>query len=111
MKILYPEAHFLNYGLGWFLHDYRGRKVVEHGGAIDGMRAQVAMMPEEKLGLVVLTNMNGSILPLAIMYGYSTPTSARRRATGARTCSRRSKHSKRKERGAEESRSRSGQRH
>jgi hypothetical protein len=54
--------------MGWFLHDYRGRKVVEHGGAIDGMRAQVAMMPEEKLGLVVLTNMNGSILPMAIMY-------------------------------------------
>jgi len=65
--LLYPEAHFLNYGLGWFLHDYRGRKVVEHGGAIDGMRAQVAMLPEEKLGLVILTNMNGTTLPLALM--------------------------------------------
>jgi CubicO group peptidase (beta-lactamase class C family) len=64
----YPEAHFLNYGLGWFLSDYRGRKVVEHGGAIDGMRAQVAMIPEEKLGLVVLSNMNGSGLPTALMY-------------------------------------------
>jgi len=66
-SLLYPEAHFLNYGLGWFLHDYRGRKVVEHGGAIDGMRAQVAMLPEEKLGLVILTNMHGSTLPLALM--------------------------------------------
>ena len=36
--------------MGWFLRDYRGRKLVEHGGAIDGMRALVAMMPEEKLG-------------------------------------------------------------
>jgi len=67
-SLLYPEAHFLNYGLGWFLHDYRGRKVVEHGGAIDGMRAQVAMIPEEKLGLVILTNMGGTILPLPLMY-------------------------------------------
>ncbi|MGI8731980.1 MAG: serine hydrolase [Pyrinomonadaceae bacterium] len=65
--LLYPEAHFLNYGLGWFLHDYRGRKVVEHGGAIDGMRAQVAMLPEEKLGIVILTNMGGTTLPLALM--------------------------------------------
>ncbi|MGH9904929.1 MAG: serine hydrolase [Pyrinomonadaceae bacterium] len=67
-SLFYPEAHFLNYGLGWFLHDYRGRKVVEHGGAIDGMRAQVAMVPEEKLGLVILTNMNGTILPLPLMF-------------------------------------------
>ncbi|HEU4507333.1 MAG TPA: serine hydrolase [Pyrinomonadaceae bacterium] len=64
----YPEAHFLNYGLGWFLSDYRGRKVVDHGGAIDGMRAQVALMPEEKIGLVVLSNMGGSGLPTAMMY-------------------------------------------
>ena len=67
-SMYYPEAHFLNYGLGWFLHDYRGRKVVEHGGAIDGMRAQVALIPEEKLGLVVLSNLNGSALPVALMY-------------------------------------------
>src|SRR4029453_13025701 len=65
---LYPAAHFLNYGMGWFLSGYRGRKVVEHGGTIDGMRAEVAMMPEEKLGLVILTNLHGSILPQALMY-------------------------------------------
>jgi CubicO group peptidase (beta-lactamase class C family) len=65
---LYPEAHFLTYGLGWFLSDYRGKKVVEHGGAIDGMRAEVAMIPEEKLGLVVLTNLQGTVLPVALMY-------------------------------------------
>lgn len=62
------EAHFISYGLGWFLHDYRGRKIVEHGGNIDGMSALVAMVPEEKLGLVVLTNLNGSSLREALMY-------------------------------------------
>ena len=68
MATLYPEAHFLNYGLGWFLSDYRGRKLVEHGGAIDGMRALVAMIPEEKLGVVILTNLNGTILSMPLLY-------------------------------------------
>ena len=68
MERLYPQAHFLSYGLGWFLSDYRGRKLVEHGGAIDGMRALVAMIPEEKLGVVILTNLNGSILPVPLSY-------------------------------------------
>jgi CubicO group peptidase (beta-lactamase class C family) len=63
--LFYSDAHFLN-GLAWFLHDHRGRKVVEHGGNIDGMSALVAMIPEEKLGLVILTNMNGTPLPGAI---------------------------------------------
>lgn len=58
---IYSEAHFFSYGMGWFLSDLRGRKMVEHGGAIDGMRAAVSMIPEEKLGVVVLGNMNGSI--------------------------------------------------
>ena len=68
MARLYPEAHFLNYGLGWFLSDYRGRKLVEHGGAIDGMRALVAMMPEEKMGVVILTNLGGTTLSMPLAY-------------------------------------------
>ena len=68
MKLLYPEANFLNYGLGWFLSDYRGHKLVEHGGAIDGMRAQVAMIPSKNIGVVVLTNMSGSLVPTALGY-------------------------------------------
>jgi CubicO group peptidase (beta-lactamase class C family) len=68
MEKLNPDTHFMSYGLGWFLQDYRGRKVVQHGGNIDGMSALVAMMPEEKLGMVILTNMNGSPLPTALMY-------------------------------------------
>ena len=47
---------FNGYGLGWFLNDYRGRKLVSHTGGLDGMITQTAMMPSENLGLVVLTN-------------------------------------------------------
>jgi CubicO group peptidase (beta-lactamase class C family) len=51
-----PSTHFRGYGLGWSLSDYQGRLVVEHGGAYDGMYSQVVLLPEERLGLVVLTN-------------------------------------------------------
>ncbi len=67
-EIISPEAHFMAYGLGWFLHDYKGRKVVQHGGNIDGMSALVAMIPEEKLGVVILTNMNGTMLTEALSF-------------------------------------------
>jgi CubicO group peptidase (beta-lactamase class C family)/O-acetyl-ADP-ribose deacetylase (regulator of RNase III) len=53
---LWPSTHFRAYGLGWSLSDYRGRKLVGHGGAIDGMRAQVTLVPEERVGVVVLSN-------------------------------------------------------
>jgi CubicO group peptidase (beta-lactamase class C family) len=68
MTALYPEAHFLSYGMGWFLSDYHGRKMVEHGGAIDGMRGLVAMIPEERVGVVILTNRGGTILPQPLAY-------------------------------------------
>lgn len=64
---LNPYIHFSNYGMGWFLEDYRGREVWQHGGNVDGFTALVAMLPEEQLGLVFLTNMNGSGLPMALM--------------------------------------------
>ena len=62
-----PYTHLQAYGLGWFLQDYRGRFVVQHGGNVDGMTALVAMLPEEHLGIVILTNMNGSGMPSALM--------------------------------------------
>jgi CubicO group peptidase (beta-lactamase class C family) len=51
-----PMQMFNGYGLGWFVNDYRGRKLVSHTGGLDGMITQTAMMPSENLGLVVLTN-------------------------------------------------------
>ena len=52
----WPSVHFRGYGLGWSLMDYRGRKVASHGGAFDGMYSRVALVPEENLGVVILTN-------------------------------------------------------
>lgn len=84
-----PESRFMTYGLGWFLNDYRGRLVVQHGGNIDGMHALVGMMPEEELGIVILTNLRNQFTH-AIMYrvfdlylgGGETDWSARLKASG-----------------------------
>lgn len=56
-----PTQMFSAYGLGWFTQDYRGRKIVQHSGGLDGMISQTAMMPSENLGLVVLTNSETSV--------------------------------------------------
>ncbi|NNE71777.1 MAG: DUF3471 domain-containing protein, partial [Rhodothermales bacterium] len=44
------------YGLGWGIQDYHGRMVVSHGGGYDGMFSRQALVPEEDLGVIVLTN-------------------------------------------------------
>jgi CubicO group peptidase (beta-lactamase class C family) len=67
-RMLFPGVNFFEYGLGWFLQDYRGKKVVHHGGNIDGMSALVTMIPEDNFGMVILTNANGSALPSVLMY-------------------------------------------
>jgi CubicO group peptidase (beta-lactamase class C family) len=56
-----------SYGLGWFIQEWNGLKVVQHGGNIDGFNALVAMIPEKKLGFVMLTNVSGSPLGNELM--------------------------------------------
>lgn len=46
----------LDYGMGWMLSEWQGHAVVEHGGNIDGFSASVAMLPDDDLGMVLLTN-------------------------------------------------------
>ncbi len=51
------------YGLGWFISTHKGHKTIQHGGNIDGYSAMVAMLPQDSIGVVVLTNLNGNPLP------------------------------------------------
>lgn len=61
-----PSTHFAAAGLGWFVSDYEGRKLVYHGGGHEGMNSRTVLVPEEKLGIVILTNSMSSIMsPLA----------------------------------------------
>jgi CubicO group peptidase (beta-lactamase class C family) len=50
------QRHFSGYGLGWGLRDYKGRKLVSHGGGVAGYVTRVMLVPEENLGVVILTN-------------------------------------------------------
>jgi CubicO group peptidase (beta-lactamase class C family) len=52
----FNKAHFSLYGLGWFLSEYEGKKLVEHTGGVNGFLTSVTLVPEEKLGIIVLTN-------------------------------------------------------
>src|SRR5262245_44863922 len=54
------RSNFTGYGLGWVLNDYRGHKVVSHSGGLAGMVSRVRMIPDTKLGIVVLTNQEAS---------------------------------------------------
>jgi len=51
-----------SYGLCWFLSEWQGRRVVEHGGNIDGFGAEVALLPDDGIGFVLLTNVSATPL-------------------------------------------------
>lgn len=58
---LWPdELGVATYGLALSVTNYRGRKLVQHGGGIDGFISQMSWMPKERIGVVVLTNMSGN---------------------------------------------------
>ncbi len=69
-KLFFPESETLqlSYGLGWFINDYRGHKLVMHGGTIDGFRASIVLAPRARLGVAVLANLNGVQMPEAVCY-------------------------------------------
>jgi CubicO group peptidase (beta-lactamase class C family) len=58
-------AHFYGTGLGWFNQDYRGCKVVLKGGSWGSI---MALLPDEQLGIVVLSNLDLESLPGMLMY-------------------------------------------
>jgi CubicO group peptidase (beta-lactamase class C family) len=72
-SIGYPAArqakpNFYAYGLGWFLQDYKGRLLAMHTGSLYGANAIAALVPEERLGLVMLVNAGPVDFRHAFMY-------------------------------------------
>ena len=49
------------YGIGWRIYDYAGHRVVFHGGAVQGYRAAIALLPERDLGVVILWNSTSGV--------------------------------------------------
>jgi len=50
------DTSFFGYGLGWFLSDVKGHKQVQHTGGLIGTVTQFTLIPDLKLGIVILTN-------------------------------------------------------
>jgi CubicO group peptidase (beta-lactamase class C family) len=50
------KTNFAAYALGWGLREYHGRKLVGHTGGVAGFVSRVMLVPEESLGVVILTN-------------------------------------------------------
>lgn len=60
----FPDQHLNSYGYAWFVSSYKGHYRLEHGGNIDGFSANVSLFPNDDIGMVILTNQNGSMLPV-----------------------------------------------
>jgi CubicO group peptidase (beta-lactamase class C family) len=65
-KAMFPETVQMSYAMGWVVNDYRGLKVVGHGGLIDGFRIQITLVPDRDLGVAVLTNLHDTRMPMAL---------------------------------------------
>jgi CubicO group peptidase (beta-lactamase class C family) len=61
------RTHFRAYGLAWNLEDYQGYERVTHTGGLIGMVSYVSLIPEKKLGIIVLTNQQSGGAMASIM--------------------------------------------
>lgn len=62
------ELFYSMYGMGWGVTAYRGHLLLSHGGGIDGFTALVSLLPRDKIGVVILTNLSGTSLPRIVAF-------------------------------------------
>jgi CubicO group peptidase (beta-lactamase class C family) len=61
--LLAPQKkNFNGYGLGFFVTDYRGKRMLIHSGGLPGFISRVAMIPDLKIGVSILTNHESSAM-------------------------------------------------
>ncbi len=59
----WTEFQESSYAFGWRVQSYRGHKCVFHGGGGSGFTARVTFLPQDSLGIVVLSNLANSEIP------------------------------------------------
>lgn len=57
------DYYFFNYGLGWYVANYRGHYGVGHGGNVNGFSSFTSFLPTDSIGIFVSVNQNNSVLP------------------------------------------------
>ncbi len=67
--VIPPPIHneFSSYGFGWWLTPKNNHKIIDHSGGIDGMTANVVMIKDLNLGIIVLTNTD-ELAPLLLTW-------------------------------------------
>jgi CubicO group peptidase (beta-lactamase class C family) len=63
-----PGLGHFSYGLAWVVTSYRGHNLVWHNGGIDGFYALLSLLPEDHMGVVVLTNLPHGQTPEVLAY-------------------------------------------
>ena len=59
---------FSSYALGWNVQDYRGTKVIQHGGAVLGVQAFVVLVPGRDTGIALMINSEDTGVMRALGY-------------------------------------------
>jgi CubicO group peptidase (beta-lactamase class C family) len=62
------KPNWRTYGLGWYQHDYRGKKVNFHTGSLTGLTAIIGLLPEENIGVYIFGNLDHAEVRHALMY-------------------------------------------
>jgi hypothetical protein len=62
------QPNFSNYALGWDVDDYRGAKVIWHGGAVFGFLTAVVLIPEKHVGFSIMINSEDGEIIRGLMY-------------------------------------------
>ncbi len=68
LRTMLGNPDFPGYAFGWFVQAFRGKRHINHGGNIDGMAAMVSFLPDDGIGVVVLTNMNQSSMTIPLVW-------------------------------------------
>src|SRR5579859_540566 len=63
-----PGLGHFSYGLAWVATSYRGHNLVWHNGGIDGFYALLSMLPDDHMGVVILTNLPNGQTPEVLAY-------------------------------------------
>ena len=64
----FPASTRHAYGLGWLIGRYRDHRLLEHSGGIDGFQTECMLLPDEGIGVTVMTNTSSSAMAPVVAY-------------------------------------------
>lgn len=88
----HPEFAHWSYGMGWFVGAFRGHRIVQHGGSIDGFMAEVALLPDDNVAVAVFTNLGNTMVPYIVAFSACDRLLGQKRQIGTGDCGRSSRN-------------------